>query len=425
MVLTGLFITGAPFIQGGENSKRRCKKIRKKFSNMRNILSLFQTPKSILQEDSSVNEFLQKEELPLTFHLHSETMHNGDVHTKGTGAYVFPEGVDLDHLERILKWKKINMDDKEYHISAFKAHICQECNLPIEGELTSNELDSFYLVDKSSVDENFCRICSPNWNCSLCGGVAYTPVENPDESQRYQQKYLSMQKFMCCISCSNDSKLQEEWRNIGSGSKVKFTKTNYVEEKHLCDEAIQKIQEKMGGKPQSPQEDLTPFILWGGPIDELLNPDSLYYWPFGMSSREYLEYHEKRKFNNPRSEEYYMGIDPEFDDDWQDIEVTDSLIEEYIADQENICEKYPTREDLPIEISYEGENMRLLSKVHSFTCDSSRCQAIFQSINNDERLPTLSFTTIPMYTSRGGDLSGPIRDLTYGFERCLACIDRE
>ena len=129
-----------------------------------------------------------------------------------------------------------------------------------------------------------------------------------------------------------------------------------------------------------------------------------------------MKLQEKKKFDNPRQESFgYMGVDAEYGDDWEDIEVTDELVQKCKTEIESALEKYPTRDDLPKEISFEGKTMRLLPDIHSFTCDSGRCQAIFQSGRSNPAL-------LPMYTSREGDVDGEPSELTYGFERCIACL---
>ena len=77
------------------------------------------------------------------------------------------------------------------------------------------------------------------------------------------------------------------------------------------------------------------------------------------------------------------------------------------------------RDDLPKEYMYEGKKMRLVWDNHGFTCDNAKCSAIYENCEDSG-----SFTCIPIYTSREGDLeSRDVSVLTYGYERCIVCLD--
>ena len=393
----GLFIYGLPSI--GDDISENLDLIRKIFKGKQMVKFLFEIekPKKTFS----------------AFHLHSKTCYDGKTLCEGTGSYIFKEDVDTDTFsieETFTTSKRIKMTEKHYNISSYKSEICKGCHYPIHNE--KNDYTMPYAKDRSTTSSDYCRFCKPDWSCSCCGKVAYTPKAGSEELTEILSRY----KYHACESCNSDRGKQEHWRNNGSGSTVKETESSHVERKHLCDEAIARIQKRMGGKPTEPREDSTPFGVWGGPMDELLNPKSHFYWPYGMSSLEYLKLHEKKKFDNPSEESFgYMGVDAEYNDDWEDIEVTDELVEQCQSEIDNALEKYPTRDDLPKEISFEGKTMQLLPNIHGFTCDSGRCQAIFQSGRIDP-------VFLPMYTSREGDLDGEPSELTYGFERCIACL---
>ena len=345
-----------------------------------------------------------------------ETSYDRKTVCKGTGSYIFKKDVNTDAFltEDTVTLKTIKLLKKSgsYELMFYKSEICKGCHYPIHNE--KNEHTMPYAKDRSTTCSDYCRFCKPDWSCCCCGEIAYTPKAGCEELTESRSWY----KYRTCESCKFNREKQEHWRNNGSGSTVKETESSHVERKHLCDEAIARIQKRMGGKPPEPREDSTPFRVWNicGSIDVLLDPESYFYWPYGMSSLEYLKLQEKKKFDNPRQESFgYMGVDAEYGDDWEEIEVTDELVEKCETDIESALEKYPTRDDLPKEISFEGKTMRLLPDIHSFTCDSGRCQAIFQSGRSNPAL-------LPMYTSREGDVDGEPSDLTYGFERCIACL---
>ena len=393
----GLFIYGLPSV--GDDISEKIGYIRKIFKGKQMVKFLFEIekPKKIFS----------------AFHLHSKTWYHGRTLCEGTGSYIFKENVDTDTFsieDNITTSYTVIIREKHYNIRCYKSEICKGCHYPIRNE--KNEYTMPYAKDRSTTCSDYCRFCKPDWSCCCCGEVAYTPKAGSEEVT----ERLSRFKYLACESCMIDREKQEHWRNNGSGSTVKETESSYVERKHLCDEAIARIQKRMGGKPPEPREDSTPFgvcII----MDDLLNPESQFYWPYGMTSLEYLKLQEQRKFDNPLTESFgYMGVGAEYDEDWEDVEVTDELVEQCQSEIESALEKYPTVDDIPKEISFEGKTMRLIPDIiHGFTCDSARCQAIFQSGRLDPAF-------LPMYTSREGDLDGEPSELTYGFERCIACL---
>jgi hypothetical protein len=413
----GIFLCGLP--KYGDEISEEPEKVRKIFKGKKALLYLFQATDFILKENPGTPEYPKPEHMPVSFYLHTKEWFDGKTTTTGTGAYFFKEDQepDLHLLQESATNKMMKIRGKKHYILAFEAEMCQGCYYPIKGENTSEEAGPYFglphCVDRSTVISEFCQMCKPDWSCTCCGGVAHIPTpENKNITE-----YLIHKKFIYCSDCGSSMEKQEKWRNEGKGSYVKETVSSYVEKKHLCDDAIALIQAKMGGKPQEPSTDITPFQMYCN-IDELVDPGSPHFWPFGMSSLDYLKMKAEQEFNNPRSEdEGYLGVDVEYDDDWRDVEVTDDLVQEYSDSLEDVLSQYPTRDDLPSDINFEGKTMRILPAIHGFSCDSGQCQAIFQCGRSNP-------VTIPMYTSREGDLSGDVSDLTYGFERCIVCLSR-
>lgn len=397
----GVFFFGLP--GRGDKVADDCDKLRRIFSGSRAINSLFKNP--------------DQQQRPYRFYLYTKTWYDGVTSCEGSCVYLFNEDIDLSLMADSFSMKSIKISGKSYTIYGAITHVCDDCLIPLKDR--DAELDLFSSQERSPLDTMFCKCCKPDWSCTCCGGVAYKRETN-DKDSKIIEEYLSRKKFLVCKDCLNDRKKQEHWRNHGNGSSVKET-SFIVPEKYLCTEAIKKIQQKMGGKPPEPRENSTPFDNFDP--EDIINPKSDHYWPYGMSSLEYLQHIEQIKFDNPISESFgYLGTGPEYDDDWEDIQVTDETLQEYSQKIESIHEKYPSREDYPEVISFEGEKLRLVPQVvHGFTCDNPTCQAVFQHFEYEGALQhTLS--TIPMYTSRKGDLEGEIHNLSYGYERCLACI---
>jgi hypothetical protein len=424
MPRVGIFLTGLPC--DGDPISKEPERIRKIFKSGKALRHLFEVPDFILKDQGDevyrhygpdTPKLPDPKDMPTSFYLHTKTWFDGVTTSTGSGAYFFREDreTDLFLFQESATGKAMKIRGKGYHILAYNAEMCPGCYYPIKDEDTSEESGPYFglphRVDRSTVDLEYCQTCKPDWSCSCCGGIAHIPTQdNKDVTE-----ILVRHKFLCCSDCRGDLSEQEKWRNEGHGSSVKDTESSFIEKKHLSDEAIALIQKNMGGKPADPPTDITPFNIVFY-IDELLDTTNEYYWPYGMSGLDYLKLLEERKFNNPRSEsDGYLGVDVEYDDDWRDIEVNDDLIEEYTSCLGETMEKYPTRLDLPTEVYFEGKTMRLLSSIHGYTCDSGRCQAIFQSgISNP--------CTVPMYTSREGNLDGDVSELSYGFERCIACL---
>ena len=412
MAYQGVFMFGLP---GGYGSpielKGDCERIRKIYKGRKAIKHLCDFPDGTPQS---------KENHPRSFHLHTKTWFDGKEEAEGTGIYFCNEEADLDVLAQCINLKTMRIDGHEYKIFGEKMDICRgECMCPLN--MNKGEDENPYSKERSPLDGAYCRECKPDWRCTCCGEIAYVRSETSGvEEYSSTEDILKRMKYIACKKCHGDMKIQEKWRNEGLGASFTEKETSYVEKKYLCDEAIKKIQDMMGGKPPEPSPHKTPFIY---PLDlaYLLDPKEKDYWPYGMSSQEYLEYREKMTFDNPMSEPNgYMGPSPEYDDDdWTEIEVTDDIIRNYQDKLQEIGEKYPMRDDLPKEYMYEGKKMRLVWDNHGFTCDNAICSAIYENCEDSG-----SFTCIPIYTSREGDLeSRDVSVLTYGYERCIACLE--
>lgn len=414
MAKQGVFMFGLPGKCGDTGElKGNCERIRKIYMGRKAIKYLCDFPDGQVQP---------KENHPRTFHLHTKTWFDGRVEALGTGIYFFNEDADLDVLANCINMKKMKIDGHTYTIYGEKMDICRgECMCPLN--MGYGKTENPYSKDRSPLDATYCRECKPDYRCTCCGEIAYVRSETASiEIYSSIERLLKRRKFIACDKCLKDMKIQEKWRNEGVGSSFTDKQTSYVEKKYLCDEAIQKIQDMMGGKPPKPAEHMTPFYY---PIDlaYLLDSTCKDYWPYGMSSEEYVEYMEKKAFDNPISEpDGYMGPSPDDDDDWTEIEVTDEVIRDYQNKFLEIEAKYPTRDDFPREYMYKGKKMRLLWDNHGFTCDNAKCLAVYK--NCEGIIPAVAFTCIPMYTSREGDLeSRDVSVLTYGYERCIGCLD--
>lgn len=398
---TGVFFFGLP--GRGDEVGENCDKLRKIFSGPKAINSLFKDP--------------DQHHRPYRFYLYTKTWYDGATSCEGTCVYLFNEDVDLDSMTDSFSSKTFQIKGNNYTIYGEKTQVCEECLVPLKDE---SSVDNPFMKERSPLDSMFCKCCKPDWSCTCCGGVAYQRQADREDSKRIEE-YLLRQKYIVCRDCSGDREKQEHWRNHGPGSSVKETSFT-VPENHLCDEAIKKIQQKMGGKPPEPHANSTPFNVTLA-LEDIIDPKNSHYWPYGMSSLEYLQHIEQLKFDNPIGESFgYLGTGPEYDDEWEDIQVTEETLQEYSQKIESIHEKYPSIDDYPGEIPFEGEKLRLIPRVvHGFTCDNPTCQAVFQHLECEGTLQH-TFTTIPMYTSRKGDLEGEIDGLSYGYERCLACV---
>jgi hypothetical protein len=131
------------------------------------------------------------------------------------------------------------------------------------------------------------------------------------------------------------------------------------------------------------------------------------------------------EFNNPLMETSY-------DDEWQGIEVTDEVLKEYFKSLDNAMEKchfegFEEMEHIPKKITYQKDDFRLIEGFHGFSCDSPICQAVFQHMNTLDTDEAFNFTqfslgTVPIFTTRKGDLNGNAREMGYGTERCIGCV---
>ena len=387
-----ILITGLPTSSSDPNAKE-IKKIKKLFRNEQ------------LQERT-----FGKDNMPLKFHLFKKKWYNGSIECEGYGVFIFEEETPVEHLATKLDLRHAKINDKKYTMYAYPVRACLDCYCPLE-------TDKYYpgCRKPSAVDSKKCMVCEPDLSCCCCKKVFLKKKE-------IDVDYF-MPQYNACDECFYDREKQEEWRNT-VGREVTSTTSSYEEEIHLSDEAIKKEKERMGGVPQNPHPDETPFS-YSLRIEHLLDPTSRDYWPYGMTSLQYLEHRKLMKFNNPLMETAH-------DDHWQGIEVTDEVLKEYFSCLGKAMEKChfegsEEMEHIPKEITYCGDKFRLVDKFHGFTCDISICQAVFQKLKFRDDDQAFNFTqfgigNIPMFTTRKGDLNGNGREMGYGMEKCIACV---
>jgi hypothetical protein len=215
--------------------------------------------------------------------------------------------------------------------------------------------------------------------------------------------------------------VSSEWRYSEHNKNINATSSSYVEDLHLSDEAIEREKALMGGVPPKPCPDITPFSA-SFRIRDLIDPNSCDYWPFGMNAQQYLEHKELMRFNNP--------IEETPDESWMEIEVTEEVISNYAKDLHSAYERFNyTNEDrgsLPAEIVTADCKYRLIDQCHGYTCDSPVCQAVFQHQQESDSgaFASLIAASIPIFTTRPGNIHGTAREAGFGHERCIACVSK-
>jgi hypothetical protein len=230
----------------------------------------------------------------------------------------------------------------------------------------------------------------------------------------------SSRDLYACHSCRGDSGAQEKWRYNEENKLISATSSSYVEELHLSDEAIEREKELMGGVPPKPQE-TTPFIETLR-IQDLIDPKSRDYWPSGMNAQQYLEHKELMRFNNP--------IQETPDESWREVGVTEEVLSTYNQGLQDAFKKFnfsdKDRGSLPAEIVSNDCKYRLIEGCHGFTCDSPVCQAVFQHCEETDggAFGALVATSIPIFTTRPGDIHGTPREAGFGYERCISCVSK-
>jgi hypothetical protein len=317
--------------------------------------------------------------------------------TTGIAMFLFEEHLDEELIARCADGIRL---DKSHTLRTYVLRVCKTCHSSICGHGPVG-----VLMTASRVDPDSCSICVPD-QCCCC-------VKPLDKSiGNIYSKYVS------CQSCRKNIAEQEKWRN---SIPVRDTESSFKETKYLCDEAIQREKDLLGGKVPVSEDWVTPFMISYN-TDSLVDPTSGNYWPYGMSGKDYVKFQDERRFDNPVSETP--------DNSWMDIEVTSEVIGDYWERMRSIQLEYDFKSlsdigSLPTTLSKEGKSYRLIPDTHGFTCDDPTCQAIFQQQNDLDggAYGALIATGIPIYTSRDGDLNGDsVSDLGYGKEYCLACI---
>lgn len=362
--------------------------------------------------DKKIRPSFSMNEMPVKFLLYTKKWFNNTISTDGNGILYFrqstPKSV-IDDISKNIDLRKIVFKDENYYLSTYVVHTCKKCNQPLKDSLDRNP----YTVQVSSLSNCYCKLCKPNFTCSCCGELI--KFRNPTN-------YIIIRlSYICCKSCGDNPQVLEKWRYT-VGNHITETKSNYKIRKHLSDKAIEREQRLLGGKPKEPNEFATPLNYSCGLMDDLLNPERECYWPYGMSSLEYMKYQEKLKFDNPI-------IETPYDDTWVDIEITEELIDTYEKDKEDAYNKYMNEDgelDLPNEFYHMDETFRKVDNL-ALTCDNPICQAIFQHYEKDgytNSVKTICGFNAPIYTTRPGNLDGSSREMGYGFERCLICINK-
>lgn len=361
--------------------------------------------------DKNIPPSFSKRDLPVKFLLHTRKWFNNSVSTDGTGILYFRQSTPksaIDHISKNMDLRKIVFKDKKYYLSTYVVNTCKKCTQPLEDPQDSVP----YTVQVSSLSSCYCKLCKPNFTCSCCGELI--KFRNPANYIIIRQSYL------CCKTCRDNSQVQEKWRYT-VGNDTTETKSKCKVRKHLSDKAIEREQRLMGGKPKEPSDFACPLDYSYGLMDDLLNVERQSYWPYGMSSLEYMRYQERLKFENPI-------IETPYDNTWVDVEITDELLDSYEKDKSNTYSKYMNEDgelDLPNEFYHMDETFRRADN-HGLTCDNAICQAIFQHYEKDgytNSVKAICGLDPPIYTTRPGNLDGSSRDMGYGFERCLICIN--
>ena len=322
--------------------------------------------------------------------------------TTGEAIFLFEEQYQMFSLDNIIKRSNGFRLDKSHTIGTHVIRVCKTCHSDIDGQTD----DGCALKTASNVDPDFCRSCVRDQFCCCCGETL------DEEVGDIYSKYVS------CQSCRQDTEQQEKWRE---SIPIHDTESSFKEVMYLCEGAISREQELLGGKAPISEDWVTPFMVSYN-TDSLIDPRSGNYWPYGMSGKEYVALQDLRRFNNPMSETP--------DNSWMDIEVTDDVIQDYWTRMTYLQSEYYFKSlndigSLPTTLSREDQSYRLVPNIHGFTRDDPTCQAIFQQQNDLDggAYSALIATGIPVYTTRGGDLtSDSVSDLGYGKEYCLACM---
>ncbi len=320
--------------------------------------------------------------------------------TTGEAMFLFEEHLDEELIARCADGIRL---DKSHTLRTYVLRVCKTCHSSIYGHGPVGDL-----ITASRVDPGSCSICVPD-QCCCC-------VKPLDKSMGDMSNIDS--KYVSCQSCCKNIAEQEKWRN---SIPVRDTESSFKETKYLCDEAIQREKDLLGGKVPVSEDWVTPFMISYN-TDSLVDPTSGNYWPYGMSGKDYVTLQDERRFNNPMSETP--------DDSWMDIKVTSEVIGDYWERMGSIQLEYDFKSlsdigSLPTTLSKDDKSYRLIPYTHGFTCDDPTCQAIFQQQDDLDggAYGALIATGIPIYTSRVGDLNGDsVSDLGYGKEYCLACI---
>lgn len=352
------------------------------------------------------------------------TMVDGVKTTTGDAIFIFDHEFQLMWNQQFIVERSNGIRlDKNHTLETDVIRVCKTCHCHLQrtGQSEVRRCDPRsacappHLESASGLDPDSCKNCVPDEICCCCRvplrACDLGPI--PDN-----ESYNIYQKYIACQSCRDDDYMQEKWRN---SIPVYDAGTSFHEEKYLSDEAIVREKELLGGVSPIPPENITPF-MFTFMIENLVDPTSKYYWPYGMDVYDYLVSQNQRIFDNPMSETP--------DDSWRSIEVTEEIIKDYWKRMIELQAKYDFKSlqepgSLPSTIEKDGVSYRLFPDIHPVWCDDPICQAINHQQDDMDGggYSALILTGIPIFTTRKGDLmSDSGRGLGYGHEYCLACI---
>ena len=353
------------------------------------------------------------------------TMVDGVKTTTGDAIFIFDHEFQLMWNQQFIVERSNGIRlDKNHTLETDVIRVCKTCHCHLQRTGKSEEVRRCdprstcappHLESASGLDPDSCKTCVPDEICCCCR----VPLRSCDLGPiPDHESYNIYQKYIACQSCRDDDYMQEKWRN---SIPVYDAETSFHEEKYLSDEAIVREKELQGGVSPIPPESITPF-MFTFMIENLVDPTSKYYWPYGMDVYDYLVSQNQRIFDNPMSETP--------DDSWRSIEVTEEIIKDYWKRMIELQEKYDFKSlqdpgSLPSTIEKDGVSYRLFPDIHPVWCDDPICQAINHQQDDMDGggYSALILTGIPIFTTRKGDLTSDSgRGLGYGHEYCLACI---
>ena len=346
---------------------------------------------------------------PSKITLFSE-MIDGKKMTTGSALFIFHETDALGNLSCGPHVRRANgfRLDKSHTLTAQRVLVCKTCMTDISFKF-DHVSSSDCSKDQSLVCEFSCQACAPHTFCCCCAEVVMD-----------KDIIFKSATYHACSDCSKDRVNQEKWR-MAEGYNILDVETNAVIYKHLPDDLIAQEQLRMGGEPYEPMAEDSPFS-YSCLIDDLLDTESLNYWPYGMSSYEYLQYRERLAFDNPTS------VVPE---EATYTKVTNENLEDYWRKMTDLQEKYEFESlenigSMPTTFMKDKQEFRLIPEIHGLICDDPMCQAIAKDQDEADggAYAALVLTSLPLFTNRTGDISESEEEAGPGQEFCLVCISK-